>query len=387
MSMAAKTAEAATAMTAERFARLQLIRTSGVGPVSWRQLMHRFGSARAAISALPDLARRGGARRFALAPRSRIIEELEWVANQEARHIFLNDSDYPALLAETEGAPAALIVKGDLGLLDKTIVAIVGARNASAIACRFSREIAAQMAADDLLIVSGLARGIDTAAHVGAMACGATAAVIASGIDIAFPSANAALQERIASEQLLITEHPPRTEPIARHFPSRNRIIAGLAEAVVVVEAASKSGSLITARRAADFGREILAVPGSPLDPRARGCNQLIRDGATLIQTVDDIYEALRPIDSRMVRQPLRDFHVADSDSDEQAAQDEATEIVEVVENDRCIVANLLGVAPVAVDEVVRQSGLSSAAVQLVLLELELAERIVRHAAARVSLR
>jgi DNA processing protein len=222
-----------------------------------------------------------------------------------------------------------------------------------------------------MTVVSGLARGVDTAAHVGALD-GATAAVIASGIDIAFPPENAALQEKIASDQLLIAEQPPGTEPLARHFPSRNRIIAGLAAGTVVIEAAPKSGSLITARRAGDYGREVMAVPGSPLDPRAQGCNLLIREGATLIQSAADILEALGPIDRRMLREPA-------------PAPVSTPPPVEAADGDRAGVADLLGPTPVLIDEIVRQSGRPAAVVQLVLLELELAGRVERHAGARVS--
>ena len=220
-------------------------------------------------------------------------------------------------------------------------------------------------------MISGLARGVDTAAHVGALG-GSTAGVIASGIDIAFPPENAALQEKIATDQLLIAEQPPGSEPLARHFPSRNRIIAGIAHGTVVIEAAPRSGSLITARRAADYGREVMAVPGSPLDPRAQGCNQLIRDGAMLVQNVDDVLEALGPIDARMVREAPRAPAVAPQG--EPAA-----------DCDRQAIAALLGPTPVAIDELVRQSGRTASSVQMVLLELELAGRLERHAGARVS--
>ena len=235
-----------------------------------------------------------------------------------------------------------------------------------------SQSFADKLGARGVTVVSGLARGVDTAAHVGALG-GSTAAVIASGIDIAFPPENAALQEKIASDQLLVAEQPPGTEPLARHFPARNRIIAGLAHGTLVIEAAPRSGSLITARRAGDFGREVMAVPGSPLDPRAQGCNQLIREGATLVQTVDDVLEALGPIDDRMARE-------------QRPACFEMAQAVETGDGDRDAVAGLLGPTPVAVDEIVRQSGRPAAAVQLVLLELELAGRVARHAGARVSL-
>ena len=357
---------------AERLARLRLIRTPHVGPISWHQLMARFGSGEAALDALPDLVLRGGAGRARIAPLDVAEREVERVAALGARHIFSDEDDYSPMLREVEGAPPVVVVRGDTAMLRRPCVAIVGARNASAIACRFARQLAADLAAREVTVVSGLARGVDTAAHIGALG-GATVGVIASGIDIAFPPENAALQEKIASDQLLIAEQPPGTEPLARHFPSRNRIIAGLAHGTVVIEAAPKSGSLITARRAGDYGREVMAVPGSPLDPRAQGCNLLIREGATLIQTVDDVLEAVGPIDTRMVREPVRRYAAA-------AAPFEAGE------GERRGVAELLGPTPVAIDELVRQSGQAAATVQLVLLELELAGRIERHAGARVSL-
>jgi len=265
---------------AERLARLRLIRTPHVGPVSWHQLMQRFGSGEAALEALPGLALRGGAGKPRIAPAETAQRELDCVTDLGARHIFSDEPEYSPLLREVEGAPPVLIVRGDTAMLHRPCVAIVGARNASAIACRFARQLGADLAARGVTVVSGLARGVDTAAHVGALG-GSTVGVIASGIDIAFPPENAGLQERIATDQLLIAEQPPGTEPLARHFPARNRIIAGAAHGTVVIEAAPKSGSLITARRAGDYGREVMAVPGSPLDPRAQGCNSLIREGAT----------------------------------------------------------------------------------------------------------
>lgn len=358
---------------AERFAALQLLRTPGVGPVSWRQLLLRFGSAVAAADALPDLAARGG-KRLALADPRGIEAELARVAALGARHIFQTDADYPALLAETEGAPAAIIVRGDIALTTKPTLAMVGARNASAIACRFARQIAAELAREGVTIVSGLARGIDTAAHVGAMGQGSTIGVIGSGIDVAFPPENEDLQEELARTQLVIAEEPPGTQPLARHFPARNRIIAGLAQGTLVVEAAPKSGSLITARRAAEFGREVMAVPGSPLDPRAQGCNLLIREGATLVQSSADVMEMLRPIDPRMLREPARDWR-----------HDGGYFGVDANDADRRRITELLGPVPVAIDEMVRQSGCTASVVSLVLLELELAGRLERHAGGRVS--
>jgi len=264
-----------------------------------------------------------------------------------------------------------LIVKGELGLLDRVAVGMVGARNASAAACRFARQLAHNLGGAGIAIVSGLARGVDSAAHDGAMETG-TIAVIAGGIDVVYPPENEARQRAIAERGLLVAEQPPGVEPRARHFPYRNRIIAGMTLGTVVVEAAPKSGSLITARCAADFGREVMAVPGSPLDPRAQGCNLLIRDGATLVQNAEDVIEAITPIGGT-VRQGRSDYVAAvqPDDADESA---------------RAAVLDLLGPTPVQVDELIRQSGATSATVNIILLELELADRIERHAGGKVSL-
>ena len=351
-------------------AKLRLLRTPGVGPVTWRQLLARFGDAAAAIDALPQLARRGGGGPPPVPTRAAIDRELATIDRLGARLLFLGDGDYPSLLAELDNAPPALIVRGDLALLRRPAVAIVGARNASAAACRFARQLGYDLAEAGATVVSGLARGIDTAAHVGSLP--ATVAVIAGGIDVVFPPENAALQERIATEGLLVAEQPPGTEPRARHFPYRNRIIAGLGQGTVVVEAAPKSGSLITARLATEAGREVMAVPGSPLDPRAQGCNLLIREGATLIQNAADVMELLRPIDDRAVRIPPMRFDPAPPEDASDAERETLTD--------------LLGPVPVAVDELIRQSALTPAVVQTVLLELELAGRLERHAGGRVSL-
>jgi DNA processing protein len=353
----------------DQIARLRLIRSDNIGPVTYFQLMARFGSAQAAIDAIPDLAARGGGRPPRLATAAQVEREAAQVEHLGARYLFLGDGPYPPLLAEVEVAPPALIVQGKLELLERTSIAIVGARNASAAACRFARQLAARLGETGTVIVSGLARGIDTAAHEGSLETG-TIAVIAGGIDVAYPPENEARQREIAERGLLIAEQPPGVEPRARHFPYRNRIIAGLAHGTVVVEAAPKSGSLITARHAGDYGREVMAVPGSPLDPRAQGCNQLIRDGATLVQTAEDVMEAIGPI-GRTVRQPVEPYRSAADEADAAA---------------RIEVTDLLSATPVPVDELVRQSGLAPGAVQMVLLELELAGRVERHAGGKVSL-
>ncbi len=359
-------------MADPREARLRLLRSANIGPVTYAQLIARFGTPEAALEALPMLAARGGGRAPVIADPGAVRCEIGAVERLGARHLFLDDPDYPPLLAELDSAPPALIVRGNLALVQRTPVAMVGARNASAAACRFARQLALGLGEAGATIVSGLARGIDTAAHIGSIGTG-TVGVIASGIDIAFPPENAALQERVANEGLLVAEQPPGTEPLARFFPSRNRIIAGLALGTVVVEAAPRSGSLITARIAAEAGREVMAVPGSPLDPRAQGCNLLIREGATLVQSVDDILESIRPIDLRAVRAP--------------AAGWQGPPPEDATDHERREVTALLGPVPVSVDELIRQSGRAPAVVQTVLLELELAGRVERHAGARVSLR
>jgi len=357
-------------------ARLRLIRSANIGPVTYRQLIARFDSAAAALDALPMLAARGGGRAPVIADPRLVSSEMAITAKLGAHYIFLDDPAYPALLAELENAPPVLILRGDPGLLQRQGIAMVGARNASAAACRFARQLAHDLAVEGMSVISGLARGIDTAAHVGALGGasegGGTIAVIAGGIDIVYPPENAELQARIAAEGLLIAEQPPGTEPRARHFPYRNRIIAGLGLGTVVVEAAPKSGSLITARLAAEAGREVMAVPGSPLDPRAQGCNTLIREGATLVQDARDIFEQVRPIDARMVRAQTHSFKAGPAE--------------DASDTQRRVVITLLGPVPVAIDEVIRQSGLTPAIVQVVLLELELAGRLERQAGGRISL-
>lgn len=357
----------------DQFDRLRLIRSPQIGPVSYRQLLARFGSARAALEALPDLVRRGGGAKPTLADEGAIAREIDQVTKLGSRYIFLDDADYPALLSHLDNAPPVMCIKGNVALLSRPTVALVGARNASAGACRFARELAFQLGQMDITVVSGLARGIDTAAHAGSLDSG-TVAVIAGGIDNSYPPENRALQDAIAERGLLIAEQPPGTEPRARHFPYRNRIIAGLSVGTVVVEAAPKSGSLITARLAAEAGREVMAIPGSPLDPRSRGCNQLIREGATLVQNAAEVAEIIRPMDSRMsfAAPPLAGAPMQLShDSDDR---------------ERDAVTDLMGMTYVSVDEIVRQSGCSQAAVQMVLLEMELAGKLERGAGGMVRM-
>lgn len=372
--MACGAPAAAPALTRdEAFARIRLLRSPNIGPVSYRQLLQRFGTAAAALDALPDLAGRGGAR-YRVAAADRIEAEIGNVRKAGARYLFHDGPDYPRLLAALENPPPILTVRGDAALLLRPSVALVGARNASAAATKLAREFASALAARGYCVISGLARGIDAAAHRGALAGmadgGGTVGVIACGIDIAYPPENAELQDQVGRDGLLVAEMPPGTEPLARHFPHRNRIIAGLATGTLVVEAAPQSGSLITARLAAESGREVMAIPGSPLDSRSHGCNQLIRDGAILVQSPDDVIELLAGFDGRP-RSAFREGEVPFAIGEEEEPAD---------------VARLLTQAPVAIDELIRQSGASAGAVQMALIELELAGRLQRHAGGRVSL-
>ncbi|MBA3055217.1 MAG: DNA-protecting protein DprA [Sphingomonadales bacterium] len=371
----------------EAFARIRLLRSPNIGPVSYGQLLRRFGTASAALAALPDLVGRGGAA-YRPVPEARIEAEIAAVRRTGARYLFHDSPDYPPLLAQAEGAPPILTALGDAALARRPAVAIVGARNASAAAVRLARTFAAALAEAGYAVVSGLARGIDGAAHAGALTGagqgGGTIGVIASGIDVTYPPEHAALQQQIATQGLLLAEQPVGTEPLARHFPSRNRIIAGIAAGTLVVEAAPKSGSLITARLAGEMGREIMAIPGSPLDSRAHGCNQLIRDGAILVQRPEDVIELLEGFGGA----PRSTFRETAADYGGAGAEDAGfgAEAADVSADEPADLAALITTAPVGVDELIRQSAQTPAAVQLALLELELAGRLVRHAGGRVSL-
>ena len=353
--------------------RLRLVRSPGIGPVTYRQLIARFGSPAAAREAVPDLAARGGGRPPRLASRGDAEREIARVESLGARYLVLGQGLYPRALAELDDAPPVLTAKGDLKLLDRALIAIVGARNASAAACRFARQLAYDLGQQGAVVVSGLARGIDSAAHDGSLEAG-TIGVVAGGIDIFYPPENQARQEAMFERGLVVAEMPPGTEPRARHFPYRNRIIAGLSLGTVVVEAAPRSGSLITARLAAEMGREVMAVPGSPLDPRAQGCNQLIRDGGTLVQNAADVLEAVGPAQPRLACP-----HTGYESAEPRWVNGDGGALG--------IVEELLGPSPAPVDEIIRLSGAPSGAVQMALLELDLAGRLDRHAGGKVSIR
>ena len=359
----------------ERCAWLRLARTENVGPVTFRNLMARFGSASAALEELPRLAGRGGAKNFVLPPQEDSARELDALAKLGGRLIAACEAEFPAGLKALEAPPPVISVLGHPHLLQKEMVAIVGARNASALARKFADILARELGFAGLVVVSGLARGIDAAAHEAALAVG-TVGVVAGGVDIIYPPENEKLYAAIKNQGVILSEMRLSEAPQARHFPRRNRIISGLARGVVVVEAAEKSGSLITANYAVEQGREVFAVPGSPLDPRAKGANRLIKEGATLTESADDILSVLRPMLGGTFEEP---DSLSPTPSSE-ALEAEADRIRERIEE-------ALGPAPVEIDELVRQLGAPVAAVLAVILELELAGRCQRHPGNRVSWR
>jgi DNA processing protein len=359
---------------AERRDRLRLIRSENVGPIAFRRLLDRFGTASAALGALPELARRGGRRdTVRVCSAAEAEAEIGALATHGARLIVFGDLDYPPQLAAIEDAPATFAVLGDAALASRPCIAVVGSRNASLNGRALARDLACALGAAGFVVVSGLARGIDAEAHRGALASG-TVAVLASGVDVCYPRENAELYASIAERGALVSEAPPRMAPQARHFPRRNRLISGLARGVLVVEANLRSGSLITARMAAEQGREVFAVPGSPLDPRARGCNDLIRQGATLTETAADVLAVLgSPFAPASAA--TRTVAIEPPPAEDGTDTDEA----------RRAVAQMLSPSPVAVDEIIRTCQLSPALVSTILLEWELASRLERHPGNRVS--
>ncbi len=361
----------------ERLDWLRLARTESVGPITFRGLIGRFGTARAALEALPDMARRGGRKR-GLKPATVADAEREVAALTDlgGRMVALCEPDYPEPLAAIEDAPPVLSVLGRRDLMSRRSVAVVGARNASGNGRRIATKLARDLGAAGLTVVSGLARGIDAAAHEGALESG-TVAVVAGGIDVVYPRENEALYRGIARDGVVVAECAFGIQPQARHFPRRNRIISGLSVATIVVEAAPCSGSLITARMANEQGREVFAVPGSPLDPRAQGCNALIRKGATLIQSAGDVLEGLSPMLRTLAASRRDDFTALDSGA-EPADMNGAEAQSRVLE--------CLSPTPTPVDEVLRDCHVSPPTVFAILLELELAGRIERHPGNRVTL-
>ncbi|MCC0029503.1 MAG: DNA-protecting protein DprA [Brucellaceae bacterium] len=357
---------------------LRLIRSENVGPATFRQLINRFGSAEEALSALPELAARGGARGTQrIATVAEAEAELDAARACGARFVAIGEEDYPANLRAVDGPPPLLAMKGAAAPASARPVAIVGSRNASVAGMRLARRLASELGEAGHGIASGLARGIDRAAHEGSLATG-TVAALAGGLDMPYPPENLDLYEAIpANGGCLVSEMPFGREPRARDFPRRNRLIAGMALGLVVVEAAHRSGSLISARLANEMGRLVFAVPGSPLDPRSAGTNGLIRQGATLVTGAQDILEALAPLDARMPPDAMSEPAGEDDDFASAPAPDDDM---------RARITAALGPTPVHVDDIIRHTGAPPAQVALVLLELELAGRLERHSGGAVSL-
>jgi DNA processing protein len=360
-------------------AALRLIRSENVGAVTFHHLVRRYGSAEAALDALPELARRGGGKRpITLASPASVQEELDRAEAFGAKFLLWGESGYPSLLQEISDAPPVLYVLGDPArLMQREWLGIVGARNASANGCRFAYTLARELGEAGYGIVSGLARGIDAQAHRGAVPTG-TAAVIAGGIDTVYPPENAALYAELREQGVILSEQPFGMAPHSRSFPARNRIISGICRGVAVVEASRKSGSLITAQYALEQGREVFAVPGSPLDPRCRGTNGLIREGAPLIEGAEDVLAHLRQARRMPAISPQAALFGEALAEPYQATDSETAHA-------RARVAELLSPAPVGVDDLVEQSGLSAALVITILLEKELAGMVHRHAGGKVS--
>ncbi len=361
----------------ERLNWLRLFRTENVGPITFYRLLERFGSAGKALDALPEFSKRGGrAKPLTAPPVGEIEQELKALHKLDGDIICACEEDYPLALAATEDAPPVLSVIGNKDLLPRQGIGMVGARNASLNGRKFAEKLARELGQSGQVVISGLARGIDTAAHTGSLDTG-TIAVVAGGVDIIYPQENTQLHAQIREGGLIVAESPLGTEPIARHFPKRNRIISGLSSGVVVVEATLKSGSLITARMAGEQGRDVYAVPGFPLDPRAAGPNKLLQDGAILIQNAQDILQNINSYSGHS----LHEVRQAESPVTSMASTDQ-NEVIEA----RDLILQNLSYVPVTVDELVRSCHITIPAVQTVLLELELAGRLQRLPGGRVSL-
>ena len=364
--------------TAERLACVRLIRSENVGPVTFRALINHFGGAQAALAAVPELSRRGGrARPIRLCPADKAEAELERAEQAGAVPLFTIEPGYPAALAVTDAPPPLLYVKGDAALLDRPIVSIVGSRQCSAAGTKLARVFAKELGRAGYVVASGLARGIDAVAHEAALESG-TIAVVAGGIDVVYPPEHDVLQRTIGEQGCLITEMPPAFVPRGKDFPRRNRIISGISFGVLVVEAARRSGTLVTARLAAEQGREVFAIPGHPLDPRAEGTNRLLKSGATLVTEPDDLLSALAPLTGAY---PTTSYEEAEA---EQTAEPAPYAPLSDSDRDRVIAA--LGTAPIDIDSLVRGTGLEIRQVQVTLIELALAGRIERHGSGFVSL-
>jgi DNA processing protein len=367
---------------AQRLACLRLIRSENVGPITFRELINIYGGAEQALDALPALARRGGrARAMRVLSRAAAEDELAAAERIGARPLFTIEPGYPPALAAVAVPPPLLYIKGNAGHLVRPMLAIVGARNGSATGQKLARMFAARVGAAGFVIASGLARGIDGAAHEAALATG-TVAVLAGGIDNVYPPEHADLQRRIGETGCLVSENPPGFMPRAQDFPRRNRIVSGISLGVLIVEAARRSGTLITARTAGEQGRLVFAVPGHPLDPRAEGTNRLLKDGAMLATEPEDVISALQPLVEGPAQATLAEAAPAARPSDPAPAAPPASDGAE--HGAQLLAA--LGPAPVDIDELARATGLSVRAIQIALVELALAGRIERHGHQLVSL-
>lgn len=361
----------------ERLAWLRLSRTENIGPITFYKLLERYGSAEEAIRAIPDLARRGGRLNgLKVFDAGAAEKELEQAEKFNARMIARDEPGYPPLLAQVEDAPPVITVLGRAELLSKPSLGVVGARNASLSGRKIAEGFSRQVAAAGYVIVSGLARGIDASAHTASLVTG-TVAVVAGGIDVIYPKENESLYRQIAAQGAIIAESPFGTEPLARHFPRRNRLISGLSLGVLIVEAAMKSGSLITARMALEQNREVFAVPGSPLDPRAEGTLRLIEDGAHMATSADVIIRGLKDHRRRPMNDPSGAPWIGASAASGAKEPDDAL---------RMRLLELLGTTPVQMDEIIRASGAAAADVLTAVLELELAGRVERQPGNKVSL-
>jgi DNA processing protein len=363
----------------QRIAWLRLIRSDNVGPVTFRDLINHFGSAETALEMLPELSRRGGSTRaIRVASMAEAEKELAAAHRFGARFIGIGEPDYPPALRQIDGAPPLLAAKGNFDIGTVPSLGIVGSRNASISGTKFAAMIARDVGRAGYSIISGLARGIDTAAHRASLETG-TIAALAGGLDQPYPPENIGLLDEITEGNgLAISEMPFGWEPRARDFPRRNRLIAGVSLGLAVVEAASRSGSLITARYAADFGRLVFAIPGSPLDPRCHGTNGLLKDGAIVTTEAQDILQALAPLSRIDLFTPPQ--------AEEPGERDTGPMVPPPNENDRARITDALGPTPVEIDDIIRHTGLSASAVYLVLLELDLAGRLHRHPGGLVSL-
>ena len=369
----------------EKIYRIQLARMSGIGPVTFQKLIEEYGTAEQAIKCHNFKDKK-------IIDINAVESSLKQTQQFGAHTLIWGDKTYPRYLYELPDAPPILYAKGDITLLQAPTIGAVGARNASAVGIKLTKTLAGELGKKEYTIASGLARGIDTAAHQASLKTG-TIACVAGGLDIPYPPENETLYEKITQEGVAITEMPLGTKPQARHFPRRNRLISGLSQGVIVIEAAKKSGSLITARLAGEYGREVFAVPGSPLDPRSYGTNQLIKDGAVLTRDINDILEALpdkhagnrtssEPPEKQKTKKP--DTVETDVDKNTASQPTEPASIDAGKQED--LILSLLSLNPVHIDEIIRQSGIKTGDAATILTTLEITGRIIKHSGGRISL-